>query len=270
MRLTSLILSVAAFSSALAPAQDNYSLWPRRPAEIEQAQHLIHRQEYDQALALLTPFVHKAGLTGHESRHLIGAICTRRYLSAQHPRAHTHTVRRGENIERIASANKSSRDLIILVNAMVDPSNLRIGQQLIIIPQDLRAELNLETREISVWDGQSLVAAYDITPSQELLPAGSANEETTLRDREGEQHGKRIPRNSAIFPACDRILRLANGILITGSESAPKGKTVRMKQRELNELSLLLGAGARFSIVADAKNFDPFPSSAAPQKTPAK
>lgn len=260
MRLTSLILSAAAFCSAMAAAQENYSLWPRRPAELEQAQRLIRRQEYARALELLTPFIHKSGLTGHESRHLIGAINTRRYLSDRHPRAHTHTVRRGENIERIATANKSSRDLLILINRMVDPSALKVGQKLLIIPQDLRAELQLAERELSVWDGLTLVAVYDITPSQELLAAAAgANEETRLRDREGHVNGARVPRASSLFPACDRTLRLANGITLTGNAAA-KGLCVHMKQRELNELSLLLGSGARVSIVRDAKKFDPFPA----------
>lgn len=259
MKLTSLIISAAGFFSALAGAQENYSLWPRRPAELEQAQRHIRRGEYDQALELLAPFIHKSGLTGHESRRLTGAISTRRYLSEKHPRVHTYTVRRGDNIERIATANKTSRDLLILINGMVDPSALKVGQKLLVIPQDLRAELQLAERELSVWDGQTLVAVYDMTPAQELLTEG-ANEETQLRDREGHVNGASVPRASALFPASDRTLRLANGITITGNANA-KGKCVHIKQRELNELSLLLGAGARISIVHDAKNFDPFPAS---------
>ena len=270
MKSTSLILSATAFFNTLAFAQDNYSLWPRRPAELEQAQRLIRQQEYEQALELLAPFVHKSGLTGHESRHLIGAIRTRRYLSSQHPRAHTHIVRRGENIERIANANKTSRDLLILINSMVDPSDLKVGQKLLIIPQDLRAEIQLEDREITVWDGQTLVAVYDITPSQELLQPGAGNEETQLRDREGEANGARVPRSSALFPSSDRLLKLANGAIITGVEGTQKGKSVYMKQRELNELSLLLKTGARISIVRDSKSFDPFPSTAVQAPAPNK
>lgn len=259
MRLTSLILSAAAFCSALAPAQENYSLWPRRPAELEQAQRLIRRQEYDRALELLAPFIYKSGLTGHESRHLTAAIRTRRYLSAKHPRAHTHTVRRGENIERIASANKTAKELLILVNGLVVPSALKVGQKLLILPQDLRAELHLAERELSVWDGSTLVAVYDITPTQEVLATPGGNEETQLKERDGEANGARVPRNSAIFPACDKTLRLANGFTLTGN-SAAKGNCVRLNQRELNELSLLLGVGARVSIVRDDKKFDPFPA----------
>lgn len=263
MRSTSLILSAVACCSLLADAQENYSLWPRRPAELEQAQQLIRRQEYEQALKLLAPFVHKNGLTGHESRQLTGAILVRRYLSSQHPRVRTHIVRRGENIEKIATHYKSSRDVIILINGMLDPSSLKVGQKLYVIPQDLRAELHLPNREITVWDGQAFVAAYDVSFSPDL--AAGQNEETRLSVREGELNGARVPRNSALFPSSNRHFKLANGISITGADSAPKGMSVRMKQRELNELSLLLGADARVSIVRDEQSFDPFPSARQPQ-----
>lgn len=266
MKSTSLILSATAFFSSLAAAQENYSLWPRRPAELEQAQRLIRRQDYEQALQLLAPFVHKSGLAGHESRQLAGAIRVRLYLSPESPRARVHTVRRGENVERIAAANKSSGDLIILINAMLDPSNLRVGQKLLVIPQDLRAELHMGDRELSVWDGQTLVAAYDIIPSQDL--AAGQNEETTLKEREGELNGARIPRSSAIFTSCNRVLKLANGITLAGgSQATAKTKVVRMHQRDLNELSLLIGSSARISIVRDEKTFDPFPSAPAEADT---
>lgn len=264
MRSTFLILSAAACFSALASAQENYSLWPRRPAELEQAQRLIREHSYEEALSLLAPFVHKTGLAGHESRQLAGAIRVRRYLSAENPKIRLHTVKRGENVERIAVAYKSSADLIVLINAMMEPSNLKVGQKLRVIPQDLRAELHPASHELSVWDGRTLVAAYDVEPSQDLLPAeGAGNEETRVKDRDGELNGARVPRSSALFISSNRTLKLANGTALVGAESSTRSKAVRMQQRDLNELSLLLGSGARVSVVHDEKGFDPFPSSAA-------
>lgn len=268
MKSTSLILSAAVFCSALLHAQENYSLWPRRPAELEQAQRLIRQQDYDQALSLLTPFVHKTGLPGHESRRLISAIRVRRYLSPQHPKARTHTVRRGDNIERIATTYKTSADVLVLINGMMDPSNLKVGQKLTVVPQDLRAELHPTGHEISVWDGELLVAAYDATPSADLLTGD--NEETTLRERDGELNGSRVPRTSALFTSSNRTLRLANGTLITGSDTTGRSKAVRLQQKDANELALLLGAGARISIVRDEKSFVAYPTAeAAAPATPA-
>lgn len=245
-------------SACLLTAQENYSLWPRRPAELEQAQALMRKHEYEQVLTLLEPFVNRSGLAGREARRIIGSIRVRRYLSANHPRAKTHTVKRGENIERIATANKCSSDLLILINALRDPSSLKIGQKLTVYAQDLRAELHLHERELSVWDGRELVAVYDVAPTADLLTG--ANEETTLREREGELNGARIARTSPLFTSCNRSLRLADGTLVTGGTPADTVKVVRMQQSDANELSLLLGSGARVSIVRDNKSFDPFGS----------
>lgn len=266
MRSTSLILSAAVCFNALLSAQENYSLWPRRPAELEQAQRHIRNHEYEQALRLLAPFVHKTSLAGHEARQLSGAIQVRRYLSTDNPRAVTHTVKRGENVERIASSYKSSKDLLILINALMDPSALRVGQKLRVIPQTLRAELHPANRELSVWDGQDIVAVYEVLPTQDL--SIGENSETTLKNRDGMLGGARVPRSSALFTSCNRSLTLADGIVLTGEDNAPKTKAVRMLQRDVNELSLLLGQNARVSIVRQEKNFDPYPGTA-PRQQPA-
>ena len=131
-------------------AQENYSLWPRRPDELRQARRLIEDGHTDTALDLLRPFINKTGLAGREARRLVSSVRTRIYFTPLHPRTRTHTVRRGENIERIASAYRSSPEFIILLNGLMNPSSLRIGQHLRVAPVDLRAEIHLTTREVSM------------------------------------------------------------------------------------------------------------------------
>ena len=252
MRLIFSILSVAVCCNLSVTAQDNYSLWPRRPAELEQAQRLINNHQYDQALSLLSPFVNKRSLAGHEARHIVSEILKRRYLSARHPH-----VRRGENIEKIAASYGSSSDFLILINGMLNPSNLRVGQHIYVAPLNLRAELDIEEREITTWDGNRLVACYDVIPEQNLNQG--ENEETQVKEREGELNGARIPRSSSIFASSNRILRLANGIVFMNpSQSIQGGSHVQMKPKDLNELSLLLRNGARVSIVRKPDQFDPY------------
>lgn len=262
MKSISLILSATVFFSATLSAQENYSLWPRRPVELEQAQVLLRKKEYGEMLKCLAPFIYKSGPAGHEARRMVSAVRVPRYLTAAHPRAHTHTVRRGDNIERIANTCKMSSDLLVLVNAMLEPSALRVGQKLTVFTQDLRAELHVAAHELTVWDGRDLVAAYDVSPSSDL--AAGANTETRVRDREGELHGARVPRSSALYTTANRLLRLADGTLITGGDTAGKPRMVKMQQKDVNELSLLLGAGARVSIVREEKSFDPFPGTSTP------
>lgn len=249
MKLTSLIISVAVcYSFSACFARENFSPWPRRPAELEQARRLHYDRKDDEALRVLAPFIRKRGSAGHEARQLTGTINMRRYLSTKHPRMRIHTVRRGENLDRIASDYKSSTDLITYVNRLLNPSDLKAGQELYVVPADLRAELRLVDHEVSLWDGNTLVASYDIQCSPELLKG--ENEEATLAERTGELNGRRIPRVSAFFAGANRILRLSDGLVLTGvGQSVPSGTYVQLKPKDLNEFSMLLRKGAQFSVI---------------------
>ncbi len=255
MKSTSLIFAAAAFCSLLpgaALAEDNYSLWPRRPAELQQARALVREQKYDEAVALLRPFVHERGVAGREARQITSALNVRRYLSRQHPHALIHVVKRGETMERVAVSTQCPADLIMLLNGIVEPSALKIGQKLVVVKMGLRMEIHLEQREISVWEGEELVAAYEILSLDGC--SGSGNEETTLTAREGTISGGPVLRRSPDYPSSDRLLRLANGWTLAGEQQV-QGAVLRLHQQELNELSLLLGKGARVSLVRDEEAY---------------
>lgn len=260
MKLTSSILSVTACCSVIwvAHAQENYSLWPRRPVELEQARRLyVHGKDDAQALTLLGPFINKRGLAGREARRLVGLIRIRQYLSTSNPHMLSHIVKRGENLERIATTYNSTAELLALINLMTNPSDLKAGQRVNVAPADLRLELHVGGRELTLWDGRTLVAAYDVQPSVDLK--GEENEETKLSDRDGEINGAHVPRASALFASSDRMLTFANGlVLINDTRRAPKKAYVQMQRKDLNELSLLVRGGARLSVVRKEESFDPF------------
>ncbi len=275
MKSTSLIFAAVAscsLFSGLSRAEDNYSLWPRRPAELEQARALVREQKYEDAVTLLRPFVGEQGIAGREARQIAAAVNVHRYLSRRHPHASVHVVRRGETVERIAAASKCPSDLILLLNGMVEPSSLKVGQKLVVVKMRLRMEIHTEQREISVWDGEELVADYDILSLHGV--SGKGNEETSLAAREGTLKGGTVPRRSADFPSSDRLLRLANGWVLAGEQQV-NGPCLRLRQQELSELGMLLAQGAHVSLVQDEDSFTPpappaaAPAAVSPHKNPA-
>ncbi len=269
MKSTSLIFAAAAFCSLLpglaVAEEEDYSLWPRRPAELEQARALVREQKGEEAIALLRPFVGERGVAGREARQIAASVNVRRYLSRNHPHASIHVVKRGETVERIAAGSKCPSDLILLLNGMVEPSALKIGQKLVVVKMTLRMEVHPEQREISVWDGDELVADYDILSVDGL--GGQGNEQTHLAAREGTLHGGAVSRRSTDYPSSDRFLRLANGWILAGEQEV-QGAVLRMRQQELSELAMLLGQGAQVTLVRDEENYLP-PVSSAPQASPA-
>ena len=89
MRLIFSIFGVVAFCSLFGQvsAADNFSLWPRRPDELEQARRLMQEQKGGEAVLLLQPFVSDDGIAGREARQICGRVNVPRYLSRLHPGA---------------------------------------------------------------------------------------------------------------------------------------------------------------------------------------
>lgn len=256
--MTSTFLTISAavcFSlAAMARAAENYSLWPRRPVELEQARRLVRENKPIEVVELLAPFVGEQGIAGREARQITGAVNVRRYLSRRHPAVQVLTVKRGETLASIASANHCPVDVIMLLNGIVQPSSLKIGQKLVIVPMTLRIEIHPAQREVSVWDGSSLVADYDLIAVEG--DRGTGNEETKVASRDAYLNGMKVSARSPLYAASDRSLSLENGHALV-SDQRGEGVRYRMQRKDLNELALLVAAGARVSIVRDASAFFP-------------
>lgn len=260
MTSISTILSVAVLSSMAlvrATEEDGFSLWPQRPAELEQARLLVAEQKLEDAVSVLQPFVQEKGIAGREARQITGSINVRRYLSRSHPRAAVHRVKRGETLARIAASRACPTDVIMLLNGMVEPSNLKAGQELVVVPMDLRMEIHPLQRELTVWDGKVLVAAYNILSVENFN--GKGNTETEVLSRDGYVNTTPVPKRSTQFLGSDRGMQLANGMALA-SETRGRGCVMRMDRKDLNELTLLLGVGGRVSVVCDEDEFVAVPA----------
>ena len=80
----SLLVAVFCAQATLADGE-NYSLWPRRPAALEEARRLMDRGSLAQALELLQPLVNQGGVVGREAKDLIGALRIRQVLDPNGP-----------------------------------------------------------------------------------------------------------------------------------------------------------------------------------------
>lgn len=243
MTSISSILSAAVCFNLLAfsaVAAENYSLWPRRPAELEQARRLVREQKGAEAVHLLQPFIQDNGIAGREARQITGSVNVQRYLSRRHPEARVYTVKPGDNVYKIAAAEKCPFELIMLLNGIVEPAGLRVGQKLVLVPMNCRLEIRPAQREICVWDGEILVADYALS----ALPDGAEKAaDTVLAEREGDLDGSRVPQRSSQFTSADKRLRLENGVRLCGGTTR-SATDFLMNQRDLNELCLLVNVGA--------------------------
>lgn len=241
MKLMHLILSVAVFCSAGFPlfAQTNYSLWPRRPEELEKARLLLGQQKWGEAAYLLQPFIFDAGVSGREARKIVSRINIVRYLSRMHPSSSVYVVKAGDTLPKIAAQTKCPVDLLMLYNGIVVPSSLKIGQRLVYIDMRLRIEVYPALSEITVWDGDSLVASYPILSGRGIDKAGEEASELRVIARESYIQGKKLPRSAAQSVAANKQIRLSNGVVISGP-GASGNKVISLAQADVNELALLI------------------------------
>ncbi len=245
----SIFAAAVCFSLSLVQAADNYSLWPRRPAELEQARRLVAERKGGEAVHLIQPYLRENGIAGREARQIAGSVNVPRYLSRLHPKAQVYTVQRGDTLVKIAAVQKCPLDLLMLLNGVVDPGGLKIGQKLVLVPMELQMEIRPKQREVCVWHGDTLVADYNLNSVDGLKKSAYGNTELAARD--GYLQGARLPARSFQYPASDRVLVLANGVSLAGEQNV-SGAVLRMNQQELNELALLLGVGNSVSIIDEA------------------
>lgn len=254
MRSIFSILSAAVFCSLVVCDKglaENYSLWPRRPAELQQARMLMAEGKGSEAIYLLRPYWRAQGVTGQEARRLTAHVNVPRYLTRNHPGISIYTVRRGDTMPRVARNSACPQDLVMLLNGIVEPSSLKVGQKLAVVPMKQHVEIHLPLKEICVWDEDSLVATYCIE-SMEGVPLRGENTGTTVKKRETYQGGARV--RAGASASSDRALLLENGILIT-ADGQIAGQVLRMNQRDLNELALLVGEKAQVMLIRDEKKF---------------
>ena len=251
MKLISLIIVVAGLFSQSLPllAADNYSLWPRRPDELEQARQLMSEQKGGEAVLLLQPYVADEGIAGREARQICGRVNVPRYLSRMHPGAAVYTVRRGDNMARIAATQKCPQDVIMMLNGIVQPSALQVGQKLVVVPMRLRMEIRPLQREVSVWDGEQLVADYPLLGMDEISAERRKTAQVKVSAREGYLNGMAVPQRSPQFPASERVLVLSNGMSLVGGSNGRGGTLLRMEQKDLNELAMMLDCGNEVKVI---------------------
>ena len=252
MKLIYLISAAAVLSSLqyTVLGNENFSLWPRRPEALEQARQLMQENKGGEAVLLLQPYVTDDGIAGHEARQICARVNVPRYLSRLHPGAIVYTVRKGDNMARIAVTQKCPQDVIMLLNGIVEPSSLRIGQKLVVVPMRLRMEIRPWQREISVWDNDQFVAAYSIAKVEGIMGKKEGQvEQVCLNSREGYLDNQPVPAKSPSYPASEKVLILSNGVVLTAGNHGGGTSRLWVEQKDLNELSMLLNCGNEVRII---------------------
>ncbi len=231
------LICAAAVCSSLLHAQGQTSQWPQRPAALEEARLLSHEGLYDEALKLLTPHLALEGVVGKEVRSLYTSLNMRRYMNREHPRASIYEVVSGDHLNRIAEKQATTTTMLMLMNGIVDPSRLRVGQKLVVLSLPLVIAIHEEQQELVLWDGDVMLASYPIVKTDgESLGDGAM---LTVRQLHSYRGRSRVPKSSQLYQTGDKIVELDDGVFIAGNQVLGGAKTVyRLPQQQLNEWAI--------------------------------
>lgn len=250
MRSIFLIFAAAGFSSFCLQADErNYSLWPQRPAAVSEAVVLLENgEDPEKACRLAQSCLHAYGIGGREARRIVGCVNVRKYLSGNGSWLTEQTVQRGDTLFRLANRLQCPVDVLIYLNHMASTS-LRAGQKIKIPARPLLLEIRLDSREVLVWDDETLVAAYPIVSSKgtETL-SGSALVESRIAFLQG---GRVEPAQIMSYVSADKQIVLSGGKCRIASlpDTSSASAVIHLAREDCNELALLLKKGNKVRIL---------------------
>lgn len=98
-----------------------------------------------------------------EARRIVGEMNLDQLLSAAHMDGKSvHIVRRGESFLGIAAKYNTSLDAIMHLNGLMDLKGLHPGEELVVMPLELRVLVEPGRRVLSLWDGGRFVKEYPL------------------------------------------------------------------------------------------------------------
>jgi len=98
-----------------------------------------------------------------EARRIVGEMNLDDLLSASHMEGKDiHIVRSGENFSGIAAKHDTTLDCIMHLNGLLDLKGLQPGEELVVMPLELRVLIEPARKALSIWDGGRFVKEYQV------------------------------------------------------------------------------------------------------------
>ncbi len=184
------------------------------------------------------------------ARRIVGEMNLDEILSAHHMEGKkSHIVARGNSFLGIASEYRTSLDLIIHLNGMLDFKGLQPGEELIVMPLDYRVLIEPQRKSISLWEGTRFIRDYPIlnlAVSGKLLPT-----KTKVGAKFAEHDGRPTTPQSKDYRGANKVIQLAKPALkICGASEADATSAhgIVLRTTDMEELNLLTRVGNEVEI----------------------
>jgi hypothetical protein len=184
------------------------------------------------------------------ARRIVGEMNLDEVLSSSHMEGkQTHVAGRGDSYFAIAGRYRTSLDLIMHLNGLMELGNLQPGDELIVLPLDFRLLIEPQRKTVSLWDGGRFLREY---PILHLDIAGNhPSQQTTIGSKTALLNGRGVPPQSKNFRQAEKTIEIAKSSLRIraydpDAENRPRG--IYLAPADLEELVLLTRVGNEVEI----------------------
>ena len=190
-----------------------------------------------------------------EARRIVGEMNVDDLLSATHMKGkEIHIVRSGDSFLGIAAKHQTSLDCIMHLNGLMDLTGLRPGEELVVMPLQLRVLIEPARKTLSLWDGKAFVKEYQVAVDMGGQKGGLMTKISSKSGMVGERRSLPGTKN---YREAEKVFQLEKTSLRINSvdhskgadpENLPPGPGFHLSVEDGEELSLLLRPGNEVEI----------------------
>lgn len=194
-----------------------------------------------------------------EARRIVGEMNLDDLLSASRMEGKTvHVVRAGESFLGIAAQHNTTLDCIMHLNGLLDLKGLHPGEELIVMPLELRVQIDPSRKVLSLWDGGRFVKEYPLRAMDLAGLTGALR--TKIASKSGLVGNRRVTPGMKDYRDSMKMFSLEKSSLqiralppeteaADGADLSP-GAGFHLAVEDIEELALLLRPGNEVEIRA--------------------
>jgi lipoprotein-anchoring transpeptidase ErfK/SrfK len=224
---------------------------------LARAQSGIAEGDYRTALGELSVFYKSQDLTADEQRQLLDLLdplAGRVIYSREHLLEQPYTVRRNETLMDIAQQYNVPYQLLQKINGIENPNVLLPGSELKVVSGPFRADVDLESQELTVFLDRYYAGRFPITLG--IDPQPIEGDFQVREKRPGKTYfsmdGRTIPAESPANPFGAVWLDLGREVCIHGSPiggGEQKRGCISLSPRDANDVYSILSVGSKIRIL---------------------
>ena len=194
-----------------------------------------------------------------EARRIVGEMNLDELLSAVHMEGkEIHIVRPGETFYGIEAKHNTSLDCIMHLNGLMDLKGLQPGEELIVMPLDLRVLIEPGRKALSIWKGGQFIKEYPLLSAN--LGSHKGGLITKISSKSGIFDDRRIIPGARDYRASEKVFALEKTSLqirsVRSDDDSDKddhpatgpGPGFQLSVEDAEELALLLRPGNEVEI----------------------